>query len=387
MAEGQPRQERAGRGWSFARWTLASFPDLHDPQRQQQSAPPSAAALDQQLGALEEAAGKFGWLPNELHVSQFGSVTIATALAQTCKHLRVQHGLELEWLWACRDREAQRLLCAFVHVAGMVTAAELRASFLASPDAAFCLSKEGALILRGRLQGHVWIWPTQTLKLATPTPTGSDVAGKEVDFLSAHVHGRANPAPCCFGRVPLPADQPTRWVARSIAPGNGNTFGLGVIGIHARGGVERTMSVLWLNGKRIQVGRLARRCWADHAVQAVEQLLPREAPAGDDGGETESFSEFSDDDEEEDNDDACEDGHTDWICGYVGSNVPRDSAGLTYDPLEGSLELVLPRFHERLAAKGCRVSHELLAAGSGWRWHVAVVVNIRGVGCSISRQL
>ena len=327
---------------------------------------PSAFLL-RELGALAEAAGPlFKHLPEDLLTTQF-DVAICVALAQTCKHLRVICGLVLDWL--PQGDEARRLLNAFVRAA-RCTAPQLRDS-LCPILPMLRLARQGNVFTHGRLNGHMKEKEPAGRKMMTPTITGSFIEGT----IAPRRTIGPQPLPCCFGVGPLPVDKPTRWVARRICPGNGNSFGVGVVGING----SRTMSVLWLYGSQLRIGRRVGP-WFSTPQLGPDFVLPREETKKDedpDASEEEEPQEQDSSGEEDSLDD-----RDDFAWGYMSRVDSTECVGLEYDPLHGSLTMVHPRL-----GKSYRVKNDLLAATSGWRWHVGVVANIGGVGCSIDRLM
>ena len=83
------------------------------------------AVLRDRLAALAEAAGEFANLPEELQTSAFPLSTML-ALAQSCKYLRMVHGLALAWI--PRSDDARLILGEFLRAAPDVTSATLHAA-------------------------------------------------------------------------------------------------------------------------------------------------------------------------------------------------------------------------------------------------------------------
>lgn len=316
--------------------------------------------LIQELAALTEAAGPyFKHVPEDLLTTQF-DVATCVALTQTCKHLRVICGLLLDWVPHPDETYSRRLLSAFVR-ATSCTAPQLRDS-LRPHLSVLHLTHAGRVITANTAKnGHVVLGETAGRPMALCNPNGCAVKGTK----------RPRPGmslgpldlPCCYG-APLPVDKPTRWLATNIKPG---CFGVGVVGING----SRSMSVLWLSSGfgETRVGRLAGP-WCSVAGLGPDAVLPREAE--------------NDEEEEEEEEHQEQEGFGDLLeeRELVRHFEPDECVGLEYDPLRGSLTLVHPRL-----GTSYRVKHELLAAASGWRWHVSVVASTFLHGCYIRRLL
>ena len=343
-----------------------------------------SAFLTQELAALAEAAGPlFKHLPEDLLRTQF-DVATCVALAQTCKHLRVICGLVLDWL--PQGDEARRLLNEFVR-ASRCTAPQLRDS-LCPILPMLRLARQGNVFTHGRLNGHMKEKEPAGRKMMTPTITGSFIEGT----IAPRRTIGPQPLPCCFGVGPLPVDKPTRWVARRICPGNGNSFGVGVVGVNG----SRKMSVLWLYGSQLRIGRRVGTWLSTPQGLGPDFVLPREETKKDedpDASEEEEPQEQDSSGEEDSLDD-----RDDFAWGYMSRVDSTECVGLEYDPLHGSLTMVHPRLGKSYRGQSnLLVAADQVAAAAatssspsttpaGWRWHVSVET-FRGGGCSVDRLL
>ena len=287
----------------------------------------STTVLRERLAALAEAAGEFANLPEELQTSAFPLSTML-ALAQSCKYLRMVHGLALAWI--PRSDDARLILGEFLRAAPDVTSATLHAS-VRLPLSTLRLGRKGHVIRHGKQRGSV-------RKAASSIQVEQNAHGCRV---SAVLGGRAarmvcryppEPLPCCFGKTQLPQDVPSRWAVNDVAPGSGNLFGVGLIGFDESGrgtsggtsggtGQGRaSMSILWLSGGTLLIWGTESRPWAR-------------------ADEDEDDEESEDESEQAPEDDAA--GvplpPADWAWGYTDATTPRDCAGLVYDPHTGTL--------------------------------------------------
>jgi len=281
------------------------------------------AVLQERLAALAEAAGEFANLPEELQTSAFPLSTML-ALAQSCKYLRMVHGLALAWI--PRSDDARLILGEFLRAAPDVTSATLHAS-VRLPLSTLRLGRKGHVIRHVKQRGSVRRAASSIQ--VEQNAHGCCVFGGERGGMYC---GPPRPLPCCFGKTQLPQDVPSRWAVNDVAPGSGNLFGVGLIGFDESGrgtsggtsggtGQGRaSMSILWLSGGTLLIGGTESRHWAR-------------------ADEVEDDEESEDESEQAPEDDAA--GlplpPADWAPSLIGVNTPLDCAGLMYDPHTGTL--------------------------------------------------
>ena len=97
-------------------------------------------------------------------------------------------------------------------------------------------------------------------RVAAKNTTGCRIAGLGVPMMSCG----PLPLPCFFCGTLLLRHQPSRWAAFNIRPGRGNLFGVGLVGKNKAS--DATMTILWLSGGQMLVGRRMLRRWRNSEV-------------------------------------------------------------------------------------------------------------------------